>query len=106
LPWLQLRASLRSYKVSANLSHNGKLIGTPSVVVKEATDATIAVSGPDGYKLVLNVTDAGHGQLTIVAHLDTAYGSIAPSMVVLAGQPATVLVGQISIGITAARSGS
>jgi hypothetical protein len=94
------------YKVSANLSHNGKLFGSPSVVVKEGADATVAVSGPNGYKLALNVTDAGKGQLKIVTHLDTAYGSIAPAMVVLAGQPATVSVGHIVIGLTAVRSGN
>ncbi len=93
------------YRVSANLSHNGKLFGSPSLVVKEGADATVAVSGPNGYKLALSVTDAGKGQLKIVTHLDTAYGSIAPQMVVLAGQPATVSVGNTAIGVTVVRSG-
>ncbi|WP_158884547.1 hypothetical protein [Rhodanobacter sp. L36] len=94
------------YKVSLDLSHNGKLFGSPSVVIKDGADATVAVSGPNGYKLALNVADGGKGQLKIVTHLDTAYGSIAPAMVVLAGQPATVSVGHIAIGLTAIRTGS
>lgn len=54
------------YTVSANLSHSGHLIGSPSVVVKNGVEATVAVSGPNGYKLALNVTDVGKGQLKIV----------------------------------------
>jgi hypothetical protein len=93
-------------KISAALSHNSKLIGSPLIVVKEGVNAIVAVSGSNGYKLALTVTDAGKGQFKIVTHLDTAYGSITPEMVVLAGRPAAVSVGNIAIGLTAVRSGS
>jgi hypothetical protein len=92
------------YTISTSLSHNGKLFGSPSAIVKDGTDATVAVSGPNGYKLALNVTDAGKGKLKIVTHLDSSYGSIAPTVVVFSGRPAMVSVGNIAIGITATRS--
>ena len=94
------------YNVSAHLSHDGTVFGTPEVVVKADTDASVAVSGPHGYKLRLRVSDAGDGKLKISAQLDSAYGTMSPTIVVFAGKPATVSVGSISIGITASLAAS
>lgn len=94
------------YKVSTTLSHDGKVFGAPAVVVKADTDASVAVSGPHGYKLRLCVTDADDGKLKISTQLNSAYGTISPTMVVFAGKPAMVSVGSITIDITASRGGS
>ena len=94
------------YSVSTTLSHDGKVFGEPSVVVKADTDASVAVSGPRGYKLRLRVTDAGNGKLKISTQLNSAYETISPTMVVFAGKPAMVSVGSTTINITASRGGS
>ncbi|MEJ7746388.1 MAG: hypothetical protein WKF61_06480 [Luteimonas sp.] len=90
-----------AYKVSANVSHHGERFASPSVVVEMGVRAEIEVSGPDGYRLMLTVDDAGEGKLRISANLDTAHGAMSPVVIVRAGQSATVSVGDMEIGLIA-----
>ena len=95
-----------TYKVTANLSHNGKSFGAPVAVVKADTPASVEVSGQNGYKLSFIVTNLAKDEIKIATTLDSAYGTIAPVLVVRPGQPGTVSVGDLELTLTVHRTGS
>ena len=94
------------YKVSADLMHKGKSLGTPSAVVKSDTPASIEVSGPSGFKLSFTVTDLGSDQIKVATAVDSQHGAMAPTVVVHPGAPATVTVGDLSLTLKVDRAGS
>ena len=94
-----------SYTVRAGLSHRGDTFATPVVTLKNNTPASIEVSGADGYTLTLTVTDLGHDRLRIATRLNSSYGSIAPVLLVEAGQTASISVGDLGLTFTANRNG-
>ena len=93
------------YEVSAKLSHAGKSFATPSATVRAGQPANIEVSGPDGYKLTFTVTDLAPDKIQVAASLDSSHGSMAPTVVVRPGQPASVSVGNLGLELTVSRSG-
>jgi len=95
-----------TYKVTANLSHNGKSFGEPAAVVRADALASVEVAGPDAYKLEFTVTDVAKDEIKVAATLDSSYGTIAPVVIVKPGQPATVTVGDLSLTLTVDRTGS
>jgi len=95
-----------SYEVSATLSHAGKSFATPSAIVRADKPASIEVSGADGYKLTLTVTDLAPDKIKVAANLDSSHGAMAPTVVVRPGQPGSVTVGDLSLTLTVSRSGS
>ena len=95
-----------TYKVTANLSHDGKSFGDPIAVVYADTAATVEVSGPNGYKLGFTVTDLAKDEIKVAATLDSSYGTMAPVVVVRPGQPGTVAVGDLELTLTVHRIGS
>jgi hypothetical protein len=94
------------YGVSLTLSHKGKAFAAPSVVVDDGVPATIKASGQDGYVLTITVTSAGQNRLMVATKLDSAYGSIHPAMMVVAGQTASATVGDVAISVNAHQRGS
>ena len=94
------------YKVSADLLHKGKSLGTPSAVVKSDTPASIEVSGPSAFKLSFTVTDLGPDQIKVATSVDSQHGAMAPTLVVHPGAPATVSVGDLSLTLKVDRAGS
>ena len=94
-----------SYDVSAKLLHAGKSFATPSATVGADKPASIEVSGVDGYKLTLTVTDLAPDKIQVAANLDSSHGSMAPTVVVHPGQPANVSVGDLGLELTVNRSG-
>ena len=95
-----------TYRVTANLSHNGKSFGEPVAVVNADTPASVEVSGPNGYKLGFTVTDLAKDEIKVAATLDSPYGTISPVVVVRPGQPGTVTVGDLELTLTVHRIGS
>jgi len=100
-----LAAASGLYKVSATLSHAGKTFAAPSVVVSAGQPASIEVSGADGYKITLTVTDVAVDKIQVVAQVNSAHGSMHPTVVVHPNQPATVSVGNLQLGLSASRRG-
>jgi hypothetical protein len=90
-------ATAASYEVSARLLHDGKSFATPAAVIAAGQPASIEVSGADGYKLTLTVTGAGADGIKVVAELDSAYGSMAPTVTVHPDRPASVSVGRLGL---------
>jgi len=100
-----IAAAAASYEVSATLSHSGRSFASPSATVLADKPATIQVSGKDGYKLTLIVTDIAADEIKVVASVDSSHGSMAPTVVVRPDQPATVSVGDLGLKLTVRRSG-
>jgi hypothetical protein len=100
-----LAAASGLYKVSATLSHAGKPFAAPSAVVVAGQPASIEVSGADGYKITLTVTDVAADKIQVVAQVNSAHGSMHPTVVVHPNQPATVSVGDLELGLSVSRSG-
>jgi len=98
-------AAAASYEVSATISHAGKSFASPSATVLADQPATIQVSGKDGYKLTLIVTDMTADEIKVVATLDSSHGSMAPTVVVRPDQAAAVSVGDLGLKLTVRRSG-
>ena len=92
---------VRTYAVSAALSHQGAVFGEPSFVVRDGEPATVEVSGEAGYKLSLTVRSLAEHKLQVVADLRSRYGAMSPTFVVVAGAPAFVEVGDIKLTVTA-----
>ena len=92
-----------SYAVSARLTHAGQAFAAPSAVVLANKPASIEVTGPDGYKLTLTVTDLAPDKIQIAAHLDSSHGSIAPTVVVRPDKPASVSIGDLGLELTVSR---
>lgn len=97
-------ATTASYEVSATLLHDGKSFAAPSVIVTADKPASIEVSGTDGYKLTLTVTDVSPDRIKVAANLDSSHGSMAPTVVVRPDQPASVSVGKLGLELTVRRS--
>ena len=96
----------QTYKVTASLSNSGQVFGSPTVVVQSGTQAEIAVTGENAYKLKLTVSPAGADKLKVAATLESQYGSISPVIVVRTGQPASVSSNGVTILLTAQEYGS
>ena len=94
-----------TYKVSATLSHAGKRFAAPSAVVADGQPASIEVSGTGGYRITLTVTDVAVDKIRVVAQVDSAHGSMHPTLVVHPNQPATVSVGDLELELSVSRSG-
>ncbi len=95
-----------SYTVTATLLHNGKAFGEPTAIVKGDTPATVEVSGTDGYKLSLTVSDLASDQIRVSAKVDSSHGAMEPVLVVRPAKPATVTVGDLALTVTVVRGGS
>jgi len=93
-----------SYAVSAKLTHAGQSFAEPSAIVLAGKPASIEVSGPDGYKLTLTVSDIAAREIQVVANLDSSHGSMAPTVIVRPGQPASVSIGDLGLELTVSRS--
>lgn len=93
-----------SYEVAARLTHAGKSFAAPSAVVLANKLASIEVSGPDGYRLTLTLTDLAPDKIQVAAKVDSSYGSMAPTVVVRPGKSASVSVGELGLELTVSRS--
>ena len=64
------------------------------------------MSGPSGYKLSFTVTELEPDKIQVAANVESQHGSLAPTVVVRPGKPATVSVGDLSLTLTVHRTGS
>jgi hypothetical protein len=94
-----------SYYVSAKLSHAGKPFAAPSVTVHAGQPASMEVSGPDGYKLTLTITDVAPDEVQVAASLDSPHGAMEPTMVVRLDQSASVSADDLDLELVVRRNG-
>ncbi len=96
-------AAPATYAVEAQLSHKGHVFASPSAVVQEGVPATLEVTGPDGYRLVLTVTGQSADALALAATLDSPRGHMAPTLVVRPDQEGSIRVGELGLAVTVHR---
>jgi hypothetical protein len=88
------------YAVHAELMHEGRVFASPSLVLRDGEPASVAVSGDDGYRLELEVTQTTAGQLSVVAKVESPHGAIAPTMTIRPGEPARVSIDDLGLVLT------
>ena len=87
------------WHVQATLLHDDTVFARPALVVRSGEAGVVEVSGEDGYRLELAVTEAPDGAVRITTALQSIHGDAAPVLVVMPGKPADVRIGPLGIGI-------
>jgi len=90
-------ASALTYDVSATLSHAGKAFASPSTTVLADTPAISEVTGKDGFKLELIVTQLTPDTIQVLAKIESSHGSMDPILIVNPSQSANVSVGDLGL---------
>ena len=94
------------YKLSFDVSHMGKAVGSPMVVVRQGVPGSMEVSGPNGYKMTFTATDAGDGKIKIATTFASSQGSSSPTVIVKDGQPASISDGRFEFKLVATQQSS
>ena len=94
------------FKLSFDVSHMGKAVGSPIVVVREGVPGSMEVSGPDGYKMTFTATEAGSGKIKIATTFSSAQGSSSPTVIVKDGQAGSISDGRFEFKFVATRQSS
>ena len=95
-----LNAAPVSYKISAVIAAAGKELGKPTVAVKAGEPASVSVSGDNGYRLELTVSESGPGTVEVVTHLNASAGSVATTVVTPIGRAVVVATDALNLQIT------
>lgn len=99
-----IAAQRTAYEVSATLMHSGAVFASPTLSVEAGVTGRVDVSGPNGYTLSLTISDTDQNAIKVETDLDSVHGSMAPTIVVRPGEPASVSVGEFGLGITVRRA--
>ena len=89
----------RLYTISFDISHMGKAIGAPVVVVREGNEGSMELAGPSGYKMTFVATDAGDGKTKVATTFVSDQGTSSPTVIVKDGQAALVSDGRFEFKI-------
>lgn len=87
------------WHVQATLLHDDTVFARPALMVRNGEAGVVEVSGEDGYRLELSITEVPDGGVRIAAVLQSTHGDAAPVLVVTPGEPADVRIGPLGIGI-------
>ncbi len=87
------------YTIAFDVSHMGKTIGAPIVVVREGTEGSMELAGPSGYKMTFIATDAGDGKTKVVTTFASNHGTSSPTVIVKDGHAAFVSDGRFEFRI-------
>lgn len=94
-----------TYKVSTEITENGKTIGSPALVVKAGVPATVAITGDKGYRISVQVESKDDGTIDVTAHASTAQGEIASTLNGNLDTPMTVATGEMGLKVTVSQGG-
>lgn len=94
------------YQIDATLLHDGKPFAAPAMTVKGGEPASIEVAGAEAFKLAITATGINAETVRIQAELESAYGSMQPTMIVRTGEPTSVTVGDLRVNLKVARLGT
>ena len=90
-------AAADHWRIAAALMHDGKMFARTSAVVARDRLATIKVDGEGGYSITFGIEELGRGRLRLNASLESAYGSMSPSVVLRPGQTANVAIDHLGL---------
>lgn len=94
------------YQIAATLLHGGKPFAAPAMTVNGGEPATIEVAGAEAFKFAVTAAGIDAETVQIEADLQSVYGSMQPTMIVRAGEPASVTVGELRVELKVARLGT
>jgi hypothetical protein len=94
------------YAIAATLLHEGKPFAAPVITVRNGEPATVEMGGRDAFQLAITATGIDADMVRIEARLESAHGSMQPTMIVRAGEPASVAVGNLRLEVDVAREGA
>ena len=94
------------FKLELDVSHMGKAIGSPTVIVREGVPGSVEVTGPNGYKITFIATDAGEGKIKIATTFASPEGSSSPTVIVKDGQSGSISDGRFEFNFVATRQSS
>ena len=92
------------YRISATLSNEGRVIAAPVMSVRGHERATIEVAGADAHMFALTVTGVDAETVQVEAEVESAHGSMQPTMLVRLGEPASVTVGKLALELRVMRN--
>ena len=95
-----LNAASAGYKVAAVIAAGGKELGKPTVTLKAGKPASVSVSGENGFRLELTVTESEPGTVEVDTRLNASAGSVATTVVTPVGKPVVVATDALSLQIT------
>ena len=87
------------YTIAFDVSHMGKTIGAPIVVVREGAEGSTELVGPSGYKMTFIATDVGNGKTKVVTTFASNQGTSSPTVIVKNGHAALVSDGRFEFRI-------
>ena len=87
------------YTIAFDISHMGQTIGAPIVVVREATEGSMELAGPSGYKMTFIATDVGDGKTKVATTFTSNQGTSSPTVIVKDGHAALVSDGRFEFRI-------
>ena len=87
------------YTIAFDISHMGQTIGAPIVVVREATEGSMELAGPSGYKMTFIATDVGDGKTKVATTFTSNQGTSSPTVIVKDGHAAFVSDGRFEFRI-------
>ncbi len=91
------RAADETYDIHVTLFHQGSPFATPVMTVQAGERATIEATGPDAFKLALTATPIDADTVQIAGELESAHGSVLPTLIVKTGALATITAGAIGL---------
>jgi hypothetical protein len=93
------------YRIDATLLHEGQPFAAPAMTVNGGEPATIEVAGAEAFKLAFTATGVDAETVRFEADLESAHGTMQPTMIVRTGEPASVTVGDLCVEVKVARVG-
>jgi hypothetical protein len=99
---LSAAASDRVYRISIDISENGKNLTSPTIVVKEGNSAVIEDSEEYGYKISVTPTAARGGNILLSSVINISGSDVSsPNILVKDGGETIFSYGNRSIRLTA-----
>ncbi|RYY03263.1 MAG: hypothetical protein EOO53_08905 [Gammaproteobacteria bacterium] len=94
------------YEVSAAITSNGVLLGKPTLFVISGVDASVQMSGENGYKFSLNVTPSANNTVLAKSSVKTNSGDINPSLMLEIGKESIVKSDGVELHLLVNKAGS
>jgi len=99
-------ATKGDYIVTATVSSNGVVLGKPTLLVTSGVDASVQISGENGYSLSLNVTTSANNTVLAKSFVKTSSGEINPSLLLEIGKESVTKSGAIELHLLINKAGS
>jgi hypothetical protein len=92
--------AVNDYHVAATVIADGQVLGTPSMLVSGGKEASVSVSGDNGYELAITITSDNANSAMAETSLSAAGRTIEPSVMVILGEQTGVKDGALELKLT------